>query len=247
MPSEHFDNTILSILPPAELASVQQHLEHVDLQKGHVLALAGQDIEHVYFLDHGLGSIVAVSPEGQKAEAGMFGREGFAPTPPAAGSLRSFHEVVIQTPGHGYRIEVYALWSLMAEYPLFANLLQRSVLNLATQVSYTALSNAIHHVDERLARWLLMSHDRLRQDELLITHDYMALMLAVRRPSVTTALHVLEGNGFIRSERGCIRIRNRAAIEEFARDAYGRPEAEHAALFSKASTGTVSTPAEKAM
>lgn len=115
--------------------------------------------------------------------------------------------------------------------PIFSGLLIRSSHNLATQVSYTALSNAIHHVDERLARWLLMSHDRLREDEFRITHDYMSLMLAVRRPSVTTALHVLEGNLFIRSERGAVIIRNRAAMQEFARDSYGRPEAEYKSLF----------------
>lgn len=113
----------------------------------------------------------------------------------------------------------------------FSDLLHRSAHNLGTQVSYTALTNAVHHVDERLGRWLLMCHDRLREDEFQITHDFMALMLAVRRPSVTTSLHVLEGNRFIRAERSRITIRNRRALEEFAQDAYGRPEAEYAILF----------------
>jgi CRP-like cAMP-binding protein len=93
------------------------------------------------------------------------------------------------------------------------------------------LSNAVHSVDERLAKWLLMAHDRVIGDEFSLTHDYIAIMLAVRRPSVTTSLHVLEGNGFIRSERKLITIRNRAALEEFARDAYGRPEQEYRRLF----------------
>lgn len=93
------------------------------------------------------------------------------------------------------------------------------------------MSNAVHQVDERLARWLMMAHDRLRQNEFEITHDYMAVMLAVRRPSVTTALHVLEGNRFIRAERGSIIMRDRAAMAEFCRDAYGQPEAEYVSLF----------------
>jgi CRP-like cAMP-binding protein len=85
-------------------------------------------------------------------------------------------------------------------------------------------------VNERLARWILMCHDRISGDELSLTHEYISVMLAVRRPSVTTALHVLEGNGFIRSTRGIVTIRNRTALEEFARDAYGRPEEEYRRL-----------------
>lgn len=98
------------------------------------------------------------------------------------------------------------------------------------QTSYTALSNAVHPVDERLARWLLMCHDRVDGDELALTHEFLSLMLAVRRPSVTTALHVLEGNRFITAERGYITIRDRRRLEEFAGDAYGRPEAEYKRL-----------------
>lgn len=97
------------------------------------------------------------------------------------------------------------------------------------QTSYTALSNAVHPIAERLARWLLMSDDRLDGD-LPLTHEFLSIMLAVRRPSVTTALHVLEGNGFIRAARGSIVVRDRAALEEFAGDAYGVPEAEYERL-----------------
>ncbi|WP_338111007.1 Crp/Fnr family transcriptional regulator [Rhizobium cauense] len=218
-------------LPAAELEAITPLLEHVDLPKDFVLAQPDKPITHIYFLERGLGSLVAVSPEGQKAEAGMFGYDGFCPTPPSVRSSVSMHEAVIQSPGYGYRIKVEDLWAVMVKSPVLTDILHRSVHNLSTQVSYTALSNAIHHVDERLSRWLLMCHDRLRQDELRITHEYMALMLAVRRPSVTTSLHILEGNLFIRSERGRVTIRNRKALEEFAQDAYGKPEAEYALLF----------------
>jgi CRP-like cAMP-binding protein len=109
-------------------------------------------------------------------------------------------------------------------------LLLRYAQTLAIQTAYTALSNAVHQIDERLARWLLMCHDRVDGNDLALTHDFLSIMLAVRRPSVTTALHVLEGNGFIRSERGCIVVRNRAALEEFASDSYGAPEREYKRL-----------------
>ncbi len=106
----------------------------------------------------------------------------------------------------------------------------RYALTLGEQIAYTALSNAVHPIDERLARWLLMCHDRSDSDDLALTHEYMSIMLTVRRPSVTSSLHVLEGNGFIRSERGYVTIRNRKALEEFAGDAYGKPEAVYRRL-----------------
>jgi CRP-like cAMP-binding protein len=227
----HIQNLILSRLPPAELAAIRPHLEPVDLPKDFVIAPPDAMITHVYFFEQGLGSIVAVSAAGHKVEAGMFGREGFAPTPPSVGSDWSMHEVVVQAAGHGHRVPVQTLIALMETCRTFTDLLSKAAHNLATQASYTALSNAVHPVVQRLARWLLMSHDRLGQDELRITHDYLALMLSVRRPSVTTALHVLEGHGFIRAERGVIIMRNRAGLQKFAGDAYGVPEAEYRRLF----------------
>lgn len=98
------------------------------------------------------------------------------------------------------------------------------------QTSHTALSNAVHPIEERLARWILMCDDRSDAGEMPLTHEYMSIMLAVRRPSVTTSLHVLEGNGFIRAERGCVIVRDRAGLEEFAGDAYGSPEREYRRL-----------------
>jgi CRP-like cAMP-binding protein len=229
-----FQNRILARVPDVEREQILPNLEPVELPRDFQVASLGKEIEYIYFLEEGIGSVVAVSPEGQKAEAGMFGKEAFSPTPPAIGSVASLHEIVIQSAGFGHRIDVADFWRLIKICPVFYDLLGKSLYNLATQVSYTALSNAVHSVDERLARWLLMCHDRVPGNQLHLTHDYIALMLAVRRPSVTTSLHVLEGNGFIRAERKCITIRDRAAMEEFARDAYGRPEQELRELFGVA-------------
>lgn len=228
-----FRNKLLALLPQAERTAILRHLENVPLGKGFCLAGVQDEITHVYFLEDGIGSIVAVSPEGQKAEAGMVGSEGFVPLPAVVHSKISLHEVVMQASGSGHRIGIDAFWELMDMCPTLVSLMTRASHNLATQVSFTALSNAVHQIDERLARWLLMYHDRLATDELNITHEYISLMLAVRRPSVTTALHILEGNQFIRSERGVITIRNRRALEDFARDAYGRPEQEYRLLFGR--------------
>jgi CRP-like cAMP-binding protein len=229
-----FQNKLLALVPQSELDVLLASLEAVNLPKDLVFAEMGETIRHVYFMEQGLCSILARSPEGNSVEAGMVGYEGFAPTPPVVRSGVSYHHVNMQANGHGYRMTVEALWAAMDRCPTLTSLLTRFSHNLATQVSYTALSDAVHQVDERLARWLLMVNDRLRQKEFPITHEYMSVMLAVRRPSVTTALHVLEGNRFIRAERGCIIIRDRKAMEEFCRDAYGVPEAEYASLFGSA-------------
>jgi CRP-like cAMP-binding protein len=225
-----FQNRLLARLPTEEIKGLLPHLEPIELPLGFLVVPAGHSVDYVYFLEGGLGSIVAVSPKGQKAEAGMFGLEAFAPTSPAVGLDLSVHEVVIQSPGKAHRIEVASLWKMMGCCPVLVNLLHRASHNLSTQISYTALSNGVHKIDKRLARWLLMCQDRVGSN-IEITHDYIALMLAVRRPGVTEALHVLEGEGFIRSERKHITIRNRPALEEFAREAYGVPEEEYKQLF----------------
>ncbi|WP_245515404.1 Crp/Fnr family transcriptional regulator [Rhizobium deserti] len=166
-----FQNRLLAQLPAGEMAALLPYLEPIELPLGFRIVLAAQKIDYVYFLESGLGSIVTVSPRGQKAEAGMFGWEGFAPTPPAVGFGQSLHEVVIQSPGHGHRIELQSLWNLTKRCPFLANQLSRSSHNLATQVSYTALSNGVHKINVRLARWLLMCQDRLGGNEIVITHD----------------------------------------------------------------------------
>jgi CRP-like cAMP-binding protein len=114
--------------------------------------------------------------------------------------------------------------------PALRKLLSRYAQAMAIQTSFTALSNAVHNVEERSARWILMAHDRTDGDQIALTHDFLSIMLAVRRPSVTTALHALEGRHFIVSERALITIRDRAALESIAGDAYGTPEREYVRL-----------------
>ena len=223
-------NRLLALLPAEDFAVIAPWLEPVDLPLRTVLAEPHQPVSYVYFLDRGLGSILATSPEGHQAEAGIFGRDGFAPTAAAMGSDQTINSVVMQGEGSGYRIAREHFEGAMAQSAGLRLLLVRFVQALHYQTGFTALSNAVHPVDERLARWLLMCHDRSDGDEMALTHDFLAIMLAVRRPTVTTALHVLEGNGFIAAERGYITMRNRDAMERFAQDAYGKPEAEYRRL-----------------
>ena len=135
--------------------------------------------------------------------------------------------------GDGYRVEAGALRSAIAEAPALLPPLLCYVQTLITQTSYTALSNVNQSVEERLARWLLMSHDRVDGDDLPLTHEFLAIMLAVRRPSITTALHVLEGNRFIKARRGHLTLIDRDAMIEFTDGSYGVPEAEYDRLVGK--------------
>jgi CRP-like cAMP-binding protein len=226
-------NRLLALLPENEFRSVHNGLEPVDLTRGFIIVEADRPIDYVYFLSRGIGSVITISSDGQRAEAGMFGREGFSPTSAGVGGTISVHEVLMQVEGHGFRMPLQGLTEALPENPVFANLLARFIQTFASQISYTALCNVTYQVDERLARWLLMCHDRVDGDEIAITHDFISLMLGVRRPSVTTALHILEGRKLIRAERGRITIRDRKGMEEFAGNAYGKPEEEYRRLIGE--------------
>jgi CRP-like cAMP-binding protein len=223
-------NRLLRAMSDEDFDLLAPHLESCHASKGHVLFERDEPAESVWFLESGIGSIVTTSSEGLSAETGLFGRDGFAPVSIIMGTDRSAHQGVIQVADDCQRMPSAAFKEAVSTSASLRGLLLRYTQSLSVQTSYTALSNAVHHIDERLARWLLMTHDRMDGSELPLTHEFLSIMLAVRRPSVTTALHSLEGNGFIRSERGCIIIRNRAALEDFAGDAYGVPEAEYERL-----------------
>jgi len=134
--------------------------------------------------------------------------------------------VFMQVSGTGHRIRNTQLFSALAESRSLRRLLSRYAQALFVQSTYTGFSNAHHRIEERLARWPCMVHDRSEGDELRLTHDFLAAMLNVRRPGVTTALHVLEGHHLIMAKRGAVTVRNREALQKFAGDAYGVPEHE---------------------
>lgn len=226
----HFRNRLLRLLSTDDWQALEPLLESVDLPKGLVIAEPNQPIEHHYFIESGIGSIVALSPEGQRAEVGLVGRDGVVPTAAVTDCDTTPHSILMQVDGHGLRVETRALAQFIATRPDTRRLMLRFVQTLSVQTAYTALSNSVHNVEERLARWILMCHDRAEDGEIALTHEFISIMLAVRRPSVTTALHVLEGNRLIYSERGIVTVRDRAALESFAMDAYGVPEQEYERL-----------------
>ncbi len=219
-------NVLFSLLPEDVRREVVGACSAVELALGDVLISAGAQIERVFFLSSGIASVVVVSKSGRKTEAGLVGREGFVPMAAAAGAPRNMTEIVMQAPGEALALDIGSFETLLAKHRVFFDILACANHISRVQVECTASSNAIQSVTERLARWLLMCHDRVEGNSLHLTHDFLSTMLAVRRASVTDALHVLESHGFIRSERGRITIRNRETLETYAGELYGLPEEE---------------------
>ena len=223
-------NAILRRFSDNDFALLAPGLTWVDCPQSFTLIEPNTAIQDVFFMEDGVASVVVSSPEGQATEAGIIGHEGFIIPAVVLGADRVTTTVSIQVAGSAYRIDRVALLDAAVTSLSLRDALVRFAQVLVVQTTYTLLTNAVHQIDKRLARWLLMCHDRVRGDNIHLTHDFMSIMLSVRRPSVTNVLHVLEGNGYIRSDRGFVTIVNRSGLEAFAADAYGQPEAEYRRL-----------------
>jgi len=220
-------NQLLAGLSRKDFAQLQPHLEPVELELRRVLIEPNKPIVHVYFHERGYTSITT-NGQGNKIEVGLIGREGMVGVPVALGVRTTPLQFFIQLAGDGLRMTSHQLGEVIDERPSLHRVLLRYAQVVNVQTSGTAFANAEHTVETRLARWLLMCHDRVDGDDIPITHEFMAMMLGVRRAGVTTAIHVLEGSDLIEAKRGVITILDRAKLEELADNAYGLPEAEYA-------------------
>ncbi|MDR7037802.1 CRP-like cAMP-binding protein [Methylobacterium sp. BE186] len=220
-------NRLLQALPPRELDQLLPQFERVDVHKGDVLASIGDPLEFAYFPEGGLSSNLMVTGEGRRIEVGCFGFEGMVSTATLLGSDRTPHEILVQVGGPWLRIRVKALRGAIQCSPTLHDLLLRYAHIQMMTVSQTAMSNAANTIEERLARWILMAHDRLEGDELPLTHDFLAIMLAAQRSSVTLAVQAVEGYGAIRAQRALIIVRDRGMLYDLAGKSYGPAEAEY--------------------
>lgn len=223
-------NRLLQALPPGELDELLPQFERVDVRKGEVLVTVGQPLEFAYFPEGGLSSNLAAKSDGRKVEVGCFGYEGMVSTATALGSDRAPHEILVQVGAPWLRIKAEALCSAMKRSPALHDLLLRYTHVLVMTLSQTALSNGIFTIEERLARWILMAHDRLEGDALSLTHDFLALMVGTTRSGVTLATQALEGYGAIHAKRGLITVRRRDMLCDLAGSSYGPAEAEYERL-----------------
>jgi CRP-like cAMP-binding protein len=228
---EKLRNKILARLPPADFALLKPGLTLVDLPLRKLLEVRGRRIEHVYFPESGLASVVVTGAGHHSLEVGMIGREGMTGLSVILMAERSPNETFMQSAGEGWRIGAEELLAAMDKSPSLRTVFMRHGHSVMTQMAFTALSNGSYKIDERLARWLLMAQDRSDGPVVYLTHEFLSVMLGVRRPGVTAALGDLERLGLISAQRGSVTVLNRAGLEDAANGGYGGPEAEYERLF----------------
>src|SRR4030095_1660525 len=170
----------------------------------------------VYFIERGFASVVA-NGTGRSIEVGLIGGEGMTGLAVVMGTDRSPHDTFMQVAGGGQRISSAKLRGAMEQSPALHRSFLRYGHAFVVQTAQTALANGRSKIEERLARWLLMAQDRLGGDEVPLTHEFLSVMLGVRRPGVTVALNLLEKQGLIRRMRGGVAILNRTALRKISK------------------------------
>ena len=206
------------------------------------MVAANTPIEHVHFVQSGIVSVVAQSSEGRRIEVGIVGSEGFSGLPLALGAGQSPNQEFVQVPGTALRMPVAEFRRAAAAMPEFRSLLLCYVHAFMTQVAQSLLSVGADHLGPRLARWLLMCQDRVHGPVLPLTHEFISMMLSVRRSGVTDTIHILEGEKLIKATRGQILILDRPGLLLFAGNSYGVPEQEYMRVINP-SSGTIVTAA----
>lgn len=222
-----FRNQLLSRLTRADLDLVVPALTQISLPVRKPLQKPGAVINDLYFVEDGIVSVVASgSKKSKRVEAGLIGREGVTGIEVILAGDRSQHEVYMQVGGSGFRMRVEDAIKAMATSERFRQLLLRFASAFLMQVSETALANGSATIDARLSRWLLMAQDRLNNASLPLTHEFLALMLGVRRAGVTIAIQELARDALIDSKRAHVTILDRAGLIARAGGIYGRSESE---------------------
>lgn len=173
-------NALLLAMSEADFAQIARGLTPVDLPRSQELVFPGQEIEYSWFLEDGVASVVAATPNGHEAEAALIGREGFVDLATVLGKTKSPLRCFIQIPGHGFRLPSRMLLTLYQTSPDARALLNGFAYSMVIQIAQTALANASFSIEERLARWLLLCADRSADEGIAMTHEFLALMLNVR-------------------------------------------------------------------
>jgi CRP-like cAMP-binding protein len=214
-------NEILLSLPPEERALLFSKLEFVRLKTHHVLHEPGDTLKSAYFCNSGLVSILSVFPDGKSVEVGLVGKEGFIGLPLVVGFRTASTRAIAQIEGSVFRVDGETLLGLLPQCPKLERKLHQFTQIMAMQATQIAACNRVHEVNERLARWLLMSADRIESNSVPLTQEFLAQMLGTRRSSVTVAAGMLQKAGLITHSRGDSKIVDRRRLEEAACECYG--------------------------
>lgn len=204
---------LLRALPVGEYAALLLQLTPTRLRLKDVLVEPDEPIRHVYFPRDGVCSVIATGQEGGSIEVGTIGSDGLVGLPTLLGGDRMPYRVLVQVEGHGWRLGADAFRALVEERPAVRRLMLRYAQYYTDQVSQSVACNRLHTLEERCARWLLMTHDRVDGASFELTHEFLSIMLGVRRAGVTVAMGTLQAEGILRYVRGRVVVLDRAALE----------------------------------
>lgn len=228
MNSLPIQNSLLRRFSPGDVGRLGA-LDRITLGLRQMLQPANQPGEYIYFIEDGLASVVLEATAGGATEIGIIGREGMTGIGVFYGDIRSPFDTFMQIEGAALRCETSRLQEAMAHSEAVRSVVAGYARAYSIQVASTAVANGRAKLEERLARWLLMVSDRMGAT-FRITHEFMAVMLAVRRSGVTLGIQSLEGRSLIRAGRGAIRIIDRTGLIDASKGAYGLPEREYQRL-----------------
>jgi CRP-like cAMP-binding protein len=213
-------NRLLLALPSRDLKRLMPELEQISCRRGQVLMDADGPLDHVFFPDSGVVSVVAVYLDGSIIEMATIGREGCTDVQAVFGAKTSSVRLLVQIPGKATRMSRAAFMRAMGSMPSFRILMYAYVQAFLEQVLVSVACNGAHSLKQRLARWLLMMRDRSDNDALLITQSLLAEMLGVQRPTITNSARELEGAGLISRGRRQVTILDRPGLTDVSCECY---------------------------
>lgn len=225
-------NLLLAHLPEEELEHLRPHMEQVRLSHGDRIILPHVPITEIYFPLNCLLSLVTTTQDGASVESGIVGREGMSGVPVLLDAAETTMPTFVQIPGEAIRLPASAVKELYERGGALRKILNRYIHTLIVVGSQSAACNRLHHIEARLARWLLMSGDGVGSDEVNITHEYLAVMLGVRRAGVSEAAGRLQEKNLIRYSRGNVLILDRESLKASACECYHVVRLEYGRLFS---------------
>ena len=214
------ESRVLALLPKAERQRVRERCDQIPIEARQVLFKSNGPIQHVYFPLSGMASMVLNTPNGMTVEVGTVGNEGMVGMPVYFGAKSSPTEGIWQVSGETLRMTAKDFTQEIERDGELRFVLQRFSQALLNQISQSVLCNHLHPIEQRLSRWLLMTHDRAGTDEFGLTQQFVAQMLAVRRASVTVAAGILQKAGFIRYRRGTLTVLDRRRLEASSCECY---------------------------
>ena len=226
-------NLLLRRLSDADFASLSPALARVALAQGECLVRAGEPIAYLHFLGSGVASVVSARSDGVQVELAVIGKEGVTGTAALLGAFSAPNDTLSQV-DHAYaqRIATEDMLAAMANSASLRETMLRFVQTIIVQMGNNAAANVSDRLNARLARWLLMCHDRVEGDDIAITHRFMASMIGAPRTAVTAALHALESDRLVKAQRGVVIVIDRRGLEALAGSGYGTPECEYRRLIA---------------